>query len=394
MRILEITLMPPGKKSGGELGIYQSIYSLSTNGKVDYIGPDFNGDLFGNNVKKLFILSSDNKASKYRRIKNYLFEKASTSYYMSWKRIENNIDWNLYDIVHIEFSRYEFIVKQVHKNAKKVIVRVHNIEADYGYNIFRITRKLRDYLRYYSFKTNEKMVMKDADGFVFLTKQDIEKAMKKYGIKKSKIFLNPECMEERFVVSKKFARSDEKIHILMTGSLNYEPNEKGIIWFLEYVRKELLRRQNVGKYYLTIAGAGATNKIVELIHSIKNVNFVDTPENMHPYFENADIYVASVFSGAGMKVKVAESLSYGVPVIGTDCALVGYDMDMGCIMVVNSQEEFISAILKTGKLSDKCREIIQVCFKKKYSMDSSVRRYRTILNHYVEEDDGHYKNSF
>ena len=389
MKILEIALMPPGKKSGGELGIYQSICSLSAIGTVDYIGPDFKRKLFSNNVRKLFILTPDNEPLKCERIWRYLLKKASTSFYSSWAKIENSIDWKSYDFVHIEFSRYEFIVKQAQKNEKKVLVRVHNIESDYGYNIFRLTHKLGDYLRYHSFKTNEKKVMKDADGLVFLTRRDIDRAIKKYGIEKSKAFLNPVCMEEQIVDLKKNKGGEDTIHILITGSFSYEPNEKGIIWFLEHVWKELENGKNQKKYQLTLAGGNAKDRMIDFIHIFKNIDFVNTPESMHPYFENADIYVASVFSGAGMKVKVAESLSYGLPVIGTDCALEGYEMDSKSIMAANNKEEFISALLKVDKISDKRREVVRNYFKKKYSMESSIGRYQKIINKFMEAEDGY-----
>ena len=86
--------------------------------------------------------------------------------------------------------------------------------------------------------------MKDADGLVFLTRRDIDRAIKKYGIEKSKAFLNPVCMEEQIVDLKKNNVGEDKIHILITGSFSYEPNEKGIIWFLEHVWKELENGKN------------------------------------------------------------------------------------------------------------------------------------------------------
>lgn len=90
-----------------------------------------------------------------------------------------------------------------------------------------------------------------------------------------------------------------------------------------------------------------------------------------------------------MKVKVAESLSYGLPVIGTDCALEGYEMDSKSIMAANNKEEFISALLKVDKISDKRREVVRNYFKKKYSMESSIGRYQKIINKFMEAEDGY-----
>lgn len=50
---------------------------------------------------------------------------------------------------------------------------------------------------------------------------------------------------------------------------------------------------------------------------------------MDPYFNNAELYIAPIFDGAGMKVKVAEALSYALPVVGTSHAFEGYAIQNG-----------------------------------------------------------------
>lgn len=363
------------------MGVFQSILSLSANGLVDYIGPDFASSLFNEKVKKLFILHPDKQTKICGYIKNYLTKKVTTSFYSAWKNIEPYIKWENYDIVHVEASRYQFLVDKVHDNSRKVIIRVHNIEADYGFNIFKHRRRIGDYLRYYSFKTNEKQVMKKADGLIFLSQVDITRAKEIYGIDKPEIYLNPVCVEEREINSQ---NSGSVINILMTGTLSYGANSDGVIWFLKQVWSEISCNKKDNKFSLTIAGSNPPQSIADLIHTFPDVKLVDTPDNMRIYFESADVYVASIFYGAGMKVKVAEALSYGIPVIATDCALVGYENISEGIVQANSVVQFIDNIRKTKKLSGEQRRIIRDCFKETLSLESSSTRYREILNHYVE----------
>ena len=41
MRILQITIQAPGSRSGGEIGVRQTLLSLIGNGyEVDYVGPE------------------------------------------------------------------------------------------------------------------------------------------------------------------------------------------------------------------------------------------------------------------------------------------------------------------------------------------------------------------
>ena len=106
MRGLEITFVPPNRRSGGGLGVYQSVFSLASNCPIDYIGPDFEDGLFGESafaVNKKFIL--DNSGSK-RNVFDFVFKKVTTSFYKGWKKIVKLIEWDKYDFVHIETSRY------------------------------------------------------------------------------------------------------------------------------------------------------------------------------------------------------------------------------------------------------------------------------------------------
>ena len=374
MRILEIALTPPGFNSGGALGVYQSVYSLSKIGKVDYIGVDYDENLFEDNVTKLYILASDK--SKVFRIYNFIFKNISTGFYNGWKKIEKDIQWEKYDIIHIEYTRYEFLVKSIQRKNKKVMVRVHNIERDYAYNIFKNNKNLINYLRYLSFKTNEKKVMKQADGLVFLTRTDVVRAKNKYDIMKSKIFLNPMCIKKNIV--NKLPMSS-KISVLITGSLNYTPNEKGIIWFIKKVWKRILKIKGQKDICLIIAGSNPHKKLKKMIESTKNVQLIDTPDEMSVYFELADLYIAPIFDGAGMKVKVGEALSYGIPVVGTSCALVGYENICEYTIKANDEEEFAKIILKSEKLIWEKREKIKLCFDERLSLDKSVKNYKNIL---------------
>ena len=111
------------------------------------------------------------------------------------------------------------------------------------------------------------------------------------------------------------------------------------------------------------------------------ISLIDSPPNMEPFFMNADIYVAAVFDGAGMKVKVAEALSYGLPVIGTDHAFIGYENIQCGKFVANKSKEFLIEIAKLCKLNDyrKLREDIFLEFKNNLSMNSSAMRYKNFI---------------
>ena len=84
-------------------------------------------------------------------------------------------------------------------------------------------------MRYYSFWINEKKVMKDGDMFIFLTNEDIKRAIELYNLETEKITKNPVCIDEKGQLPQ-MQKINEKKNILITGSLSYAPNIEGVLW--------------------------------------------------------------------------------------------------------------------------------------------------------------------
>ena len=386
MKVLEITFQSPGTRNGGELGIYQSIRSLASNCDVDYIGPEFDYELFKNSKYKVNIIKvlRQSKSSIFKRMWYFITSMASTSFYEDWLVAKKDIVWSDYDVVHIEFSRYMFVVKESKKHNKKVIVRVHNIESDYAYNIFSKQKNISNWFRYFSFYKNEKKIVKKVDRLVFLTETDIKHSEKLYG-KTNNEFLNPVCIESNEIINDIQNLNNDTYNVLLTGSLNYGPNIEGVLWFLDNVW-DLFIKSYSKNIHLTIAGAHPNEKLKRTASRFKNVNIIDTPDSMRDYFLNADVYIAAVFNGAGMKVKVAEALSFGVPVIGTSHSFIGYERIERGVYLADTADVFISWLHKLAnrKTSLEEKEAIKQDFDAKLSIKSSIERYKLLLNALVD----------
>ena len=118
-------------------------------------------------------------------------------------------------------------------------------------------------------------------------------------------------------------------------------------------------------YRLVVAGRNPGKDLKQLIAETERVALIDSPEDMAPFFQNADMYVAPVFSGAGMKVKVAEALSYGLTVIGSHHALIGYEEAEPFVVEANTPQEFlagIQAVQEHPNSKEQCQEKYQTLY--------------------------------
>lgn len=378
MKALEITMIPPSKNgNGGQRGIDLSIFSLAENVDVDYIGPQYEEDSYCDVLKTRGILLPDTSA--VRRIWN-LFRGITTAYYRDCMRVFKNLDWQTYKVVHIDSSRYYFLVKEAHRHGVKVIVRVHNIERDLARELARLEKTPLSVIQRILFSINERKVCQNADALVFLTKQDLDRAVELYDIDPDRAIINPSCLDfpEEPMCG---YNPDIPVTVLFTGALNYAPNIEGVLWFYEDIWKKYRTRAKERSVRFVVAGFRPDSRVKLLEKEDDSIQVVDSPESMSPWFWNSDIYVAPVLHGAGIKVKVAEALSFGLPIIGTSHAWIGYENIKEGKTVADLSEDFLEALLKATekKLQNEVRWKIRSEFRNHLSMESSMERYRMLL---------------
>lgn len=373
MKILHVSSEQPGYRSGGQLVVRESLEALSNIAEVDYLGPKI-GDL--NIIKKIkttFFLEESRKLKNIYGILTLNF----SSFYSSFRKMRKNIDIKSYDFVYIEFTKWLFIFKYAKKNNLKIIVRVHNIEKHYSYNMYRLSKSLKRYLYYLYYSYIESKIIKMSDYIIVLTEKDRKYILEHYGEDKvDNIIVMPVCLEKKEIKVKEF--DSKNINILITGSLWYGPNYEGVIWFINNVWDTIKSYCN-----LYIAGARPASKLKELALNDPKISLFENPENIEPIFKLADIYISPIFSGAGMKVKNAEAMSYGLPIVGSKHSFIGYEKVCKMHDVVSTEEEFISAIEKFRDYSNEQMKELRInilrSFNENYSYDST-KKYIEFIN--------------
>ena len=181
------------------------------------------------------------------------------------------------------------------------------------------------------------------------------------------------------------------MNILITGSLWYGSNEEGIVWFLQEVYSKI----DGNDIFLCIAGRNPSDRLKNICAQFNSVFLTDSPVDMKPLFEKANLYIAPIFDGAGMKVKIAEAMSYGLPVIGTDYAFVGYEIDNEKnAFLANTPEEFLQRIaffrsIDSKKFVEYSEKAYQL-YKNKYSMEASAIQWKTTIEKILEVTNDYY----
>lgn len=347
-KILHIATQAPGHTSGGEIGTLQFSYSLThLFGETDYIGPKIEDESVKSWYRKINELERPLiMAEKIWTLMHLYFDR----HFLAWKQL--NIDFSKYNLIFVEFTKMDYFIKDILASGfrGKIIVRAHNVERDFFRVNFEANKSLINGLKYFVSKRREKYMVTYSDLVFAITEQDKKRLIELYGLNPDKIKICPVGVNLPAKDKTFNGKIGSKLKCLITGSLWFGPNSDATMWFLKEVYSKVADICD-----LTVAGFCPNNELKQL-SSEKRVNLIDSPESMQPYFEQADMVLTPIFDGGGMKVKVAEAMSYGLPVVTTDHGNIGYNLknhENG--FIANTADEFAEAIREYYGMSDKQR---------------------------------------
>ena len=310
-----------------------------------------------NNIEFKVISPDEKIIDIYVRLKGH-----SSYIYYNFRINKNKFKNYAPNIVIIGRSRFGYIAKFYKKiNPKcKIICNMENVEYDYvdGYfsNNKSIIKKLYVEWEKLCVKRDEKMALKYSDAINFLSLRDKKRTHELYKIKNKKEMILPICLEN----SRELYLKSNVRNIVFVGSLNYESNVRAVINFIDNVWIKYFN--NNTKLNLIIAGSNPTKDIEERVKRLDNCIIHKNFKTLEDIIPKHSLMIAPIEKGAGMKVKVAETLSMGLPIVASDEALVGYELALencinNSIMRANSDNEYVNAIndieVENKKLFDK-----------------------------------------
>ena len=175
-------------------------------------------------------------------------------------------------------------------------------------------------------------------------------------------------------------QKDEK-YILFVGS-KYYPNIVGLSWFVKNVFVNLSH-----KFKLIVIGRGM-ECVEENYKNNTRIFIVGGVEFLAPFYNNADVVIAPLFDGGGMKQKTAEALAYGKTFVGTKESLYGYEEALGIQhdgeCVVFSEDNAKNQIEIFEKIDEKnlygrYKELTDL-FENNYSKEAIKNKLIEVLN--------------
>lgn len=329
-------------------------------------------------------------------VKNRTLDKSarlhghSNFMYFTWEKHKDKIMAYHADVLFLGRTRLGFIAKELKKIQPeiKIITFVDNIEYDYVDSYFALERgikgKILKKIEKQVVKTDEGDAVKYSDRLIYLTHRDIKRCKELYHNTESYGYILPICLEH----TRNLTLKTSKKTVAFIGSLSYGANVSAVkmlikqVWLPNFAKNE--------DFQLIIAGGNPADEIYYWTKLASNIRLVADFNEPEDFLPQNSLMVAPIPTGAGMKVKVAETLSMGLPIAGSDEALVGYedaigDDKLGGIRRANTAAKFTQIIREFLEMDE--RNLLRVAFQNKniFNKYYTFKKAKEVIEHCMTE---------
>ncbi len=138
-------------------------------------------------------------------------------------------------------------------------------------------------------------------------------------------------------------RVEDSKRVTFLGGLHWPPNAEGMVWFYKNVWPQII--EQVPEAKLTVIGKDPPSELLNGDHqdSLEITGYVDDPV---PYLAETAAFIVPLHSGGGMRVKIIDGWSWGLPIISTTIGAEGikYSPDND-IIISDTPEEFAESTI-------------------------------------------------
>ena len=309
--------------------------------------------------------------------------------YFTWEKHKDKIMAYHADVLFLGRTRLGFIAKELKKVQPeiKIITFVDNIEYDYVDSYFALKKgikgKILKTIEKYVVRNDEGDAVKYSDRLVYLTHRDVKRCKELYHYNDPCEYILPICLEH----TRNLKIKTSKKTVAFIGSLGYGANVSAVEMLIKQVWLPNFAQND--DFQLIIAGGNPIDEIYRWTKLASNIRLVADFNEPEDFLPQNSLMVAPIPTGAGMKVKVAETLSMGLPIAGSDEALVGYeeaikDDKLYGIQRANAVEEYVHAIQTFAEMDDgmllqiKCQNV--QLFQKYYTFKRAKKLVSELIS--------------
>lgn len=269
--------------------------------------------------------------------------------------IDNIVDVSSFDIIHSDHTNMAKIGLELSRKYNVPLgLRLHNIE-------YMIWKRYYEELKFYDpkriFLNQQYKLLRDTESN-YIEKADvafsithIDKSRADKITNKANVIAIPAGVDLDIWQYKETKKKPNSLVIATT--FNWVHNVNAISWFLNNVLGSLKKKYS--NLTLSIIGKNPP----EFIDNYKDLgaNALGFVDDVKPYLLESEVYIAPLFVGSGIRIKILEAMALGLPVVATNISAEGIKAEeKDGLFRANNEKEYFDTISKLLQ-DDELREV-------------------------------------
>jgi sugar transferase (PEP-CTERM/EpsH1 system associated) len=175
--------------------------------------------------------------------------------------------------------------------------------------------------------------------------------------------------------------AEEDYNIVFTGSMDWMPNEDGILYFVDAILP-LIRKKHA-QTKLWVVGRKPGSKIRALAESDPGIRVTGRVEDIRPFIAKSVVYVVPLRVGGGTRLKIFEAMAMGKAVVSTTIGAEGLPVTNDSdIILADEPQDFANAVCRLlgvpderARIGNAARQLVEM----KYGWASATRNLDHLL---------------
>ena len=133
--------------------------------------------------------------------------------------------------------------------------------------------------------------------------------------------------------------------LVFVGSMDWDPNEDGIVWFLREIYPRI--RQEMPGAKFSIVGRSPSSRLRAIAAREPGVEVTGRVADVRPSLSRSEVVVVPLRAGGGTRIKIPEAMAMGKAVVSTPIGAEGLPFrDATEIRIAESPEQFAQSVVQ------------------------------------------------
>src|SRR5215471_5987689 len=179
--------------------------------------------------------------------------------------------------------------------------------------------------------------------------------------------------------------------LVFVGSMDWDPNEDGVLWFLQDVFPRILEAAPHATF--SIVGRAPSSRLRAMARNVPGVEITGWVPDVRPYLAGAEVVVVPLRVGGGTRIKIPEAMAMAKAVVSTPIGAEGLPFqDWREIRIAQQPEQFARAVvdlLNNAALRDSLATEARDAVVRDHGWETVVAKVEQILEHVVSQSSVH-----